>query len=338
MASQFTADVGRIARTFPRAALSVPRAVSRPFTRRRVVIAVLLLVALCAGYFFWFRDSSLVAVDQVEVSGVSYAEEEITASLTSAAEKMTTLNADPAELERAVEKFPTVASLAIDPAFPHELSITVTERHPVARMGPGEGVAVAGDGTVLSGVPTGDVKLPAIEVNKPPSSGRLDGVALAQAEVLGATPGPLRPATESAGVDGDDGIVVNLVEGIEIRFGDSSDAAAKWAAAAAILADTKLDQLSYIDVRLPSRPAVGGAPIPESSTADTAPTEVPAVPVDPAATDPAATATAPVDPATATADPAAAPPPADTAEPAPAPAPTAQPAPATGVAGGAAAP
>jgi cell division protein FtsQ len=330
MASPFTADVGRIARTVPRAALSLPRALGGGLNRKRVILALVLVVALVAAYFLWFRDSSLVAIDDVEVTGVKYQQEEVTAALSAAAEEMTTLNADPGELERAVSEFPTVASVAIDPGFPHHLAITVTERAPVASMGEGQGVAVAGDGTVLAGVTTEDLKLPPIEVERPPASGKLAGVALAQAEVLGAAPDPIRPAIEEARVDKDHGVVVGLTEGIEVRFGDSKDAAAKWASAVAILADPKLDQVSYVDVRLPGRPAIGGAPLPEptaeeaAAAAEAAPTtvpeEAPVVPVDPAVIDPAA---APVDPA-ATA-------------PAPDPAATA-PAPATGIAGGTAVP
>ncbi|HEX6117237.1 MAG TPA: cell division protein FtsQ/DivIB [Solirubrobacterales bacterium] len=333
MASSFTADVGRLARTFPRKAFEAPRAL----TRRRVAIAVALAALLAAGYFLWFRDSSLVAIDDVEVAGLDYAEEEVTAALEAAAEKMTTLNADPAELEEAVSGFPTVASVTIDPGFPHHLAIEVTERPPVAAIGDGEGIAVAGDGTVLSGLGAEGLKLPVIEAEHPPSSGRLDGVALAQAEVLGAAPAPLRPAIEAAGVDKEDGVVVELAEGIEVRFGDSADAAAKWASAVAILADPKLDQLSYIDVRLPGRPAVGGAPLPEPTAeeaAEAAAAAPPVAPVDPAVApaDPAA-----VDPAAAPVDPAATVPPADPAATTP-PAAPAAPAPATGVAGGAAAP
>ena len=39
-----------------------------------------------------------------------------------------------------------------------------------------------------------------------------------------------------------------------VRFGSSSGAADKWAAAAAVLADPKLDALTYVDVRVPERP------------------------------------------------------------------------------------
>jgi cell division septal protein FtsQ len=335
MASQFTADVGRIARTVPRAALSLPRTLTGGLGRRRVVIALLAAAALAAGYFFWFRDSALVAVDAVEVSGVKYEQEEVTAALTAAAEEMTTLNADPGALERAVSEFPTVASITINPDFPHDLAIAVTERPPVAAIGDGEGLAVAGDGTVLAGVTTEDLKLPAIQVDNPPASGELHGVGLAQAEVLGAAPDPIRPAIEAAGVHKEHGVVVELTQGIEVRFGDSKDAVAKWASAVAILADPKLDQVSYIDVRLPGRPAIGGAPLPEPTAEEAAATDAaPTVPTDPAAApaDPAAT-----DPATAPVDPAATAPTVDPAASTPAPA-TETPAPATGVAGGTAVP
>ena len=322
MASPFTADVGRIARTLP---FTLPRG----FNRRRILFGLLLAAALAAGYLFWFKDSSLVAVNDVDIKGLTYAEEEIGAALTAEAEEMSTLDADVAALEDAVEKFPTVASVAIDPRFPHGLAITVTERPPVGLAGGEEGVAIAGDGTVLGAIDADAEKLPAIQIDDPPASGSVDGAALIQAEVLGAAPEPLRPAIQGTEVSKEVGVVVNLVEGIEIRFGDSSDATAKWAAAAAILSDPKLDELDYADVRLPGRPAVGGTALP-SSAAEPDP-EAPA-PIAPEAPAPAPAATTPAPAAPTTPDPAVAP----TVDPAAATPPA--PAPATGVAGTAAAP
>jgi hypothetical protein len=45
---------------------------------------------------------------------------------------------------------------------------------------------------------------------------------------------------------------------IPIRFGTGAAASAKWAAAAAVLADPDLETLTYLDVRVPERPSVGG--------------------------------------------------------------------------------
>ncbi len=339
MASPFAADLGKAVRAVPRGAVALPRTVFRlpgallkapsKRTRRRILLGMVLAAILAATYMFWFRSSSLVAVEDVDISGVAHAEEEVSAALTGAAKQMTTLNMDVASLERAVKGYPTVASIAVDPGFPHHLAITVTERVPVATVGAEEGVAVAGDGTVLSGVPATDLELPVIQLKNPPSEGRLEGVARTQAEVMGAAPLPLLPAVKAMAVDKEHGVIAEMVGGIEIRFGDSSNAAAKWAAAAAILANPKLDQLSYIDVRIPGRPAVGGAPLPESAVDD----------IEEAATAPTAPVpAAPVDPAAAPVDPAAAPLPAAPV-PAPDPAATAPPVdPATGVAGATPAP
>ena len=47
--------------------------------------------------------------------------------------------------------------------------------------------------------------------------------------------------------------------GFRIEFGSSELPGRKWAAAAAVLADRGLHSLTYIDVRIPTRPAVGGS-------------------------------------------------------------------------------
>jgi hypothetical protein len=54
--------------------------------------------------------------------------------------------------------------------------------------------------------------------------------------------------------------VVTMRGGIELRFGTRDHVDQKWTAVAAILADRHLTSLSYIDVQVPDRPAVGGVP------------------------------------------------------------------------------
>ena len=321
MATPFVADLGRVARSAPRAAIAVPRSV---LSRRRLLAIAFLAVAAVAAYMLWFRHSSLVAVEDVDIRGVSYSEPAIRTALEGAADGMSTLDPDVAALERSVRGFPTVGSISVETDFPHGLRIEVAERAPVAIVGEGEGVPVAGDGTVLSGIDTGDLELPAIETRSVPASGALEGAGLAQAEILGAAPDPLRPAIRGIGVDREHGVEVYLAADVELRFSDSRDAEAKWAAAAAILADPKLDQISYIDLRLPGRPAVGGAPPPDS---ESIPEEEPVAPA-PEAVAPAPEAAAP--------EPAPAP---EAVAPAPGTeaAPT-SPAPATDVAGATAAP
>lgn len=278
----------------PRARTARPRvrsATGNLSWRWRAVLVIAALIALGAGYFFWLRDSSLVAVNKVEVTGAtSDARPQIVAALTRAGEDMTTLHVRTDELEAAVAQFPTVARVSADASFPHGLTITVTERPAtMVAVDGGDRVAVAADGTVLPGVDASDEALPQVDVQQVPQSGRLTGDSLQEALVIGAAPGPLRELIEHTAYKGQNGVTLSMQGDVELRFGDGERAAQKWAAAAFVLADPKLTTLSYVDLRVPKRPAVGGTG--EGATADSTST-------DSAATVP--TATVPVTPATTT--------------------------------------
>ena len=81
---------------------------------------------------------------------------------------------------------------------------------------------------------------------------------LEQVRVLAAAPAGLRPYLASTSY-GEDGVSVELSSGIEIRFGDATQAQLKWRSAAAVLADPATETLDYVDVQAPRRPAVGGS-------------------------------------------------------------------------------
>jgi cell division protein FtsQ len=233
---------------------------------RRLLAIGLAAVALVAGYFLWLRDSSLVAVEQVKVEGLSsLTDPEAAAALERAAQGMTTLHVELDELGRAVATYPTIRSLSASPSFPSGLTITVVERPPVAVAGE-SGVPVAADGTLLPEVDVGKQQLPAIDVDVGEGGGTLDGPAREQAIVLGAAPEPLSAVVERS-TTADSGIEVALSNGIVLRFGDAARAGAKWEAAARILADPGLTSLTYIDLRIPDRPAVGGGVSADGTTA-----------------------------------------------------------------------
>jgi hypothetical protein len=75
---------------------------------------------------------------------------------------------------------------------------------------------------------------------------------------LAATPDALRPYV-SASFFGERGVGVDLTTGIELRFGDATQAADKWRAAAAVLADPAITALDYVNVTAPRRPSYGGS-------------------------------------------------------------------------------
>jgi cell division protein FtsQ len=272
MSSASTAAGRRRTTSRPKSRPKRRRAVARPAPkakrrirhiswRARVLIGLVAVAALAAGYFFWLRDSSLVAVNDVEVVGVTSGDRgAITDELTSVAEGMTTLDVDTAKLEAAATSHPTIKSISVDPNFPHGLRIEVTERPPVMVVAAGDKqTPVAADGTLLPGVAVPDGGLPVLELKKPPPASGLAGAALDQAIVAGAAPEPLRPLIHAIEHTAEHGVVVTLRGGIPVYFGTSAEASQKWAAAAAVLADPKLDSLTYLDVRVSRRPAAGGA-------------------------------------------------------------------------------
>ena len=58
---------------------------------------------------------------------------------------------------------------------------------------------------------------------------------------------------------GESGVDVKLRSGIELRFGDASEAVAKWKAAAAVLADPSVTALDYVNLHAPRHPSMGGS-------------------------------------------------------------------------------
>jgi cell division septal protein FtsQ len=131
---------------------------------------------------------------------------------------------------------------------------------PVAVIGSGEdAVAVAEDGTVLSGwPPPEDGSLPRLPLDAPPKGPRLQGPMLEQVRVLAATPAALRPYVEGS-YFGESGVDVNLTSGIELRFGSSVGAARKWRAVAALLASPETTSLDYVNVQAPGHASTGGS-------------------------------------------------------------------------------
>jgi cell division protein FtsQ len=222
-------------------------------------VAAIAAVTLAVGYFAWFRDSSLVAVRDVTVRGLSGSDAApAVAALTRAAEGMTTLHVDQGRLEAVASAFPEVASVSAHPSFPHGLTIDVVERQPVViARSPKQAVPVAADGTILKGTAVGAAGMPSIALDRMPAGPRLSGAPLAEARVVGSAPSPLRREVDAVSFSSSNGVTVRIRGGIDLRFGGASVAAAKWAAAAAILADRRLTAARYIDLRVPERPAIG---------------------------------------------------------------------------------
>jgi hypothetical protein len=129
-----------------------------------------------------------------------------------------------------------------------------------ATLGSGEAaVAVTSSGAVVPWLPLpAEPELPELPLSESPGGGRLAGPVLEQARVLGAAPAALRPFLARSSY-GESGVDVETTSGIELRFGDASQAGRKWKAAAAVLADPSIEALDYVDVNAPAHPAIGGS-------------------------------------------------------------------------------
>jgi cell division protein FtsQ len=226
---------------------------------RRWALLGLALLALLLGGWLWLRSSSLVAVERVEIADVRGPQAaQIDAALSAAARRMTTLRFDKSALRAAVASFPVVESVQAATRFPHGVKITVHERPPVAMLAAnGQRTAVAADGTVL-GQALLSSALPLLHGPVvPPVGARVaDQSTLAAVVVLGAAPARLARFVARVYV-GPEGLTVAMRNGLLVYFGDSSRPHAKWLSLASVLADPSSAGVSYVDVRVPSRPAAG---------------------------------------------------------------------------------
>jgi cell division protein FtsQ len=228
--------------------------------RRLLLVAALVLLA-ATGAGLWLRDSSLVAVREVRITGLDGEHASpARAALAEAAREMTTLHVREDALRAAARPFAVVRDVRADAGLPHSLRIEVEAHPPLAALEvAGQRSAVAADGTVLPETPTAG--LPLIDLAVPPAVERVrSGAAARLLAVLAAAPRPLAARAQRAFTDPERGLSVQLREGPRVHFGDGGRPVAGWLAAARVLADQSTEGASYVDVRVPERPAVGGLP------------------------------------------------------------------------------
>lgn len=183
---------------------------------------------------------------------------EIRTAIEDAARGQSTFRVSKDDLMAAVASYPEVAEIKVDAQPPFRLDLTVVMRPPVGRAQIGGRVfTVAGDGTVLqradeAAVPKLDHSLGSLLLRDGHLVG--DGGAL---RVLGAAPEQLLDLIRVLR-RGEAGLEIELQRGPRLIFGNADNAASKWAAATAVLAEGSAVRATYVDVRVPGRPAVGG--------------------------------------------------------------------------------
>ena len=225
---------------------------------RRAIAGMLAGVLLLVPGWFVMRGSPLVGVDKVSITGLSGPQAtQVRLALEAAAQEMTTLKVDERALSDAVSQFPIVASITATPRPLHRLDIDVVQHVPVAALANGDKrMAVAGDGTMLTGVLTKG--LPLVPVGLPPGGTTVaEPKARRMVSLMGAAPTGLLAKIERVEIS-DRGLTAHVSNGPKLYFGTDTRLEEKWAAATRVLADAYSRGAAYLDVRVPERPAAGG--------------------------------------------------------------------------------
>ena len=230
---------------------------------RHKLAALALLAPLGLGGWLLLRDSALFAVDQVTIVGLSPgALPAVSDELIAAARTQTTTDFSVGALRAAVAHYTLIDAISVQTHFPHGVRIVVSERSPLARLDVDHhAYTLAADGTVITGLADAG-PLAIVHSTRRPVAGRTGdpNVALALA-LLSDAPSPLR--LRAAAVSTAQGtLTVYLHRGPRLIFGSYALPHAKWDAAAAVLADPSSRGATYIDLRVPSRPAAGRSAIP----------------------------------------------------------------------------
>jgi cell division protein FtsQ len=241
----------------------------RPETKRRIDLArivpsgratviTLIVIALATGAYLLARESSLFAVETIDVRGASGSiAGQIRAALADF-ENDSLVTLDGSAVERRLLSLPIVAAARYDRDFPHTLRIIVRPERPVAVVRRGaESWLVSARARVISTLQRGEEsKLPRIWLRGPVSvspGGTLAGDparGVKAAAPLGRSPLRGRVATIRSGPEE---LSLILRSGIQVELANAQNLPLKLAVAAKIAAIAPRGG-GYIDLTVPNRP------------------------------------------------------------------------------------
>jgi cell division protein FtsQ len=195
-------------------------------------------------------QSPLLDVDAVQVQGTSALDDDTVRQAAGVVRGEPLVALDTAGAARSVEALAQVASAEVHRSWSGTVEIRVRERQPVAVAGSGAAaVLVDGDGLALAAAPEG-TELPTVA-----GAAAAAGTSLAPSQrqavaVVAALPSEL--AAEVAEVRRTrDGVVLELDDGIEVRWGDTEGSDAKAESLAVLLDQADRATIATIDVTVP---------------------------------------------------------------------------------------
>lgn len=244
----------------------------------RVGVIVAIVAAVLGVALLVLSNTSTFKIDSIDAVATDHVSADDIQKLASVEEGTTLLNVDTGAITQRLMKNPWIASVSIDREFPDKLKISVTERKV-------EAVVVMSSRSVAWYLGEGEVWLE--PVNLDVSEGQsADDVALEKATSIGAilitgVPATVDPVAGSKATDdvitavrsyldgfssdfasqivsftapSEASISCVLASGVEVSLGSPTDISSKEEVVKSLLAEYP-DELTYINVRVPSSPS-----------------------------------------------------------------------------------
>ena len=213
-----------------------------------------LIAAAVVGALVWLLGvSSVFDVTAVEVDGASAETLPAVRAAAQVAPGSSLLLLDTADVDARVQTIPRVATVDVRRALPHTVTVTVTEREPVAAMPLGTGVAlVDGTGFAYRTMPAPPPGVPRLVLGPGLAAAPSDPTTVAAVRVLAALPADLRGRITELRAASPYDVSFSLDAGRSVRWGADVDDARK----AAVLGPLLTRPGSTYDVSTPDLPVV----------------------------------------------------------------------------------
>jgi cell division protein FtsQ len=229
-------------------------------SRRSLAVGLLVLLLGMAAYGL-ARSTPVFAVRTIAVDGAST---EVAAEIRAALARDvgdSLVAVDTQAVERRAESVPAVAAVTIDRAFPHTLAVSVVPEIPVAVLRQGTSSWLFSKrARVMAPLALGELPgLPRVWATRDVDielGATLSGEAAAAARAVSAVRRVRLPERVVSAWGTQQGIVLKLRSGRELRLGSDEEVRLKLAVAARVLPALGPEH-RYLDVAVPDRPVAG---------------------------------------------------------------------------------
>jgi len=227
------------------------RAWARRWANLRRLFLLLVLVAMVAGAVWLVFFSSVLTVRDVQVAGVRTMPADTVTQAAAVPLGQPLARVDVDQVQQRVEKLPVVKHAEISRSWPHTVSITVTERTPVAAVRSGGTYRlIDAEGVMYRTVDQADKRLPVMTIGTQPAVAH--DAATEAAAVVAAMPHRLVARVSHVDARTMDSIELRLQDGRRVVWGNAESSRLK----ARVLSALLHRKAQVYDVSVPGSPTL----------------------------------------------------------------------------------